>query len=440
MVILVKIPRWGTYLPETKEKTSGKLIEDASLSSEVVIPLCQHIGAPCNPLVEKGDRVLVGQKIGDTEAFCSAPVHASVSGEVIAVEPRPHFTGGCLLSVVIAADGKQESVEFAGVSGKLTPQKVRCAVREAGLVGLGGAAFPTHVKLCPPEGKSIDSVIINGCECEPFITCDHRNMLEKADLLLDGLRIIMATVEAEKGYIGIEMNKLDVIRKVEELVAGEENIKVVRLDTKYPHGAEKQLIKAVLEREVPSGGLPMDVGALVHNAGTTIAISEAVREGKPLTERVLTVTGPGVKNPKNLRVKIGTPIGHLIEGCGGFEGEPGKVIMGGPMTGFAQFSLDVPVVKGTSGVVLFPRDQVEITPHGPCFRCGRCIRACPVFLVPNFIGLYVERDMIDKAEVYSVMDCIECGLCAYVCPARRPLVQYMKYAKGKIMARRKKTS
>ncbi len=433
----VKVFPRGLYVPENKEKTSKKATEVASVPEEVVIHLWQHTGAPCNPLVQVGERVLVGQKIGDTDAFCSAPVHSSVSGEVIAIEPRLHFTGNQVLSVIIKSDGKQEEVKHKPVEGELTPEKIRAAVREAGLVGLGGAAFPTHVKLSPPKEKTIDTIIINGSECEPFITCDERNMLERTEELVDGCKLIMQVIGVKKAYIGIEMNKLEAIEQVEKAVSDEKDIKVVRLDTKYPQGAEKHLIKTVLDKEVPSGGLPMDVGVIVQNVGTTIAISEAIRKGKPLYERCLTVSGSGVKNPKNLRVKIGTPIGHLIEECGGFQGEPAKIVMGGPMTGHAQFSLDVPVVKGTSGIIVFTKEEVKVSNPRPCFRCGQCIKACPIFLMPNFIGTYIEAELIDKVEALSVMDCIECGLCAYICPAERPLIQLIKYAKGKILNKKK---
>ncbi|MDP3013524.1 MAG: electron transport complex subunit RsxC, partial [Candidatus Subteraquimicrobiales bacterium] len=329
-------------------------------------------------------------------------------------------------------------MKFEPARGELTPEKIKTAVREAGLVGLGGAAFPTHVKLSPPKEKPINTIIINGSECEPYITCDKQNMLERTDELIDGCKLIMQATQAKRAFIGIEMNKLEAIDNVLKAISSEKDIQVVKLDTKYPQGAEKHLIKTVLSKEVPSGGLPMDVGTIVQNVGTTIAISEAVRKGKPLIERCLTVSGTGVKNPKNLRVKIGTPIGHLIEECGGFKDEIGKIIMGGPMTGHAQFSLDVPVVKGTSGVIVFTEDEVRVANPRACFRCGRCVKACPVFLMPNFIGTYIEAGLIDKVKALLVMDCFECGLCAYICPAERPLVQLIRHAKSKILNQKKK--
>ncbi|MDO8886129.1 electron transport complex subunit RsxC [Candidatus Oleimmundimicrobium sp.] len=440
----LKILKKGLIFPpkhELPKKVLGKKpIEDASLAAEVVIPLSQHIGAPCNPLVKAEERVLVGQKIGNSDSYVSASVHSSVSGEVVVVEPRLNHTGNKVLSVVIAPDGKQETLSFQGLSDEeiTNPDKVRTAIREAGLAGLGGAAFPTHVKLTPPKDKPISDVIINGCECEPYIAGDHRNMLENAEAIIDGLKIILKTLGAKKGYIAIETNKIDAIHHISDLVSSEENIKVVPLIAKYPQGAEKQLIQVLLHKEVPSGCIPSEVGALVQNVGTVIAISEAVRKGKPLTERILSVAGPGINEPKNLRVKIGTPVSHLIEECGGFKGDPGKIVFGGPMTGFALFDLDVPVIKGTSGIVVLPKEMVHLSDSRACIRCGSCIQICPVSIMPNYIGQYAEVEMIDQAEEADVMDCIECGLCSYVCPAHRPLIQLIRHAKAKIVSNRKK--
>jgi len=427
----LKTFRGGVHPPYHKELTKDKAIEQASLPPEVVIPLHQHTGAPCQPLVQKGDKVLAGQKIGQADAFISAPIHSSVSGEVKTIEPRPYFAGTLVLSVVIVPDEEQKKmhIDVPKREEELTPGKVRAIVKEAGIVGLGGAAFPTHVKLSPPKEKPIDSVIINGCECEPYLTCDHRNMLEKSEELIDGLKIIMKTVGASKGYFGIEVNKPDALEKIQALVSQEKKIEVVPLETRYPQGSEKHLIKALLGREVPSKGLPMDVGALVQNVGTTIAISEAVRQGKPLVERVLTVTGSAIKNPKNLMAKIGTPVKYLIEECGGFNGTAGKIIFGGPMTGIAQTNLEAPIVKGTSGIVVFSQEEANELEIKPCIRCGRCIEVCPMSLLPNFLGIYGEVGIWEQAERYNVFDCIECGCCAYICPAERPLVQWIKLAK-----------
>lgn len=432
----------GTHPPEHKELTKDKPVEEAPLPDEIVIPLVQHTGAPCQPLVEKGAIVAAGQKIGESDAFISAPVHSSVSGTVTAVEYRMHFSGNKILSIVIKPDEQQKpfSSKAKGNPSKLTPEDVRSRVKEAGIVGLGGAAFPTYVKLSPPPDKPIDSVIINGCECEPFITCDHRNMLERSDEILFGLKTIMKTVGAEKGYVAVEENKEGAAHLLQEKVAADPQLQVVLLHTKYPQGAEKQLIKTMLNREIPSGKLPSEVGALVQNVGTTIAISEAVKYNKPLIERVLTVSGSGVNEPKNLRVKIGTPIEHLINYCGGFKGEPGKVIMGGPMTGIAQADLTAPVVKGTSAILVFPREEVGLEKPAArsCIRCGRCVEVCPMHLIPSFIGIYANVEMWREVEKYRVLDCIECGSCAYVCPNKIPLIELIKLSKLEILAKKRK--
>lgn len=429
----------GAHPPTFKEASSGKEVVEIPLPSEVVIPLHQHTGAPCDSLVKVGDKVLVGQKIGDTKAFVSAPVHASVAGEVKAVEPRPYFTGTQVMSVVIAVSEKQEMAQFPkGTSvEEATPEDIRKAVREAGIVGMGGAAFPTSVKLSPPPDKPIDSVIINGGECEPFLTCDHRNMLEQVDALIKGARLLVKAVGASAVYFGVENNKPDAIQLLTEKVSCEEGMEVTPLECKYPQGAEKQLIKAVLNREVPPGKLPMEVGALVQNVGTAIAVYEAVTSGKPLFERVLTVSGPSAAEPKNVRVKVGTLASHILEQCGGIEGAA-KVILGGPMTGWAQSSLDVPVVKGTSGILALPAEMVEEEGWLPCVKCGKCVDHCPMFLYPNFIGTFAEAGRYDQAEAWGALDCFECGVCAYVCPAKRPLVQFVRFAKADIMARRRK--
>jgi electron transport complex protein RnfC len=433
----------GSHPPERKELTRDKPVEEAPLPDEIIIPLIQHTGAPCQPLVEKGATVAAGQKIGESDAFISAPVHSSVSGTVTAVEYRMHFSGNKVLGIVIKPDGEQKppsSKKTKANPEKLTPEEVRSRVKEAGIVGLGGAAFPTYVKLSPPPDKPIDSVIINGCECEPFITCDHRNMLERSDEIVFGLKTIMKTVGAEKGYIAVEENKEDAAHLLSEKLGADPQVQVILLHTKYPQGAEKQLIKTILNREIPSGKLPSEVGASVQNVGTTIAISEAVKYNKPLIERVLTVSGSGISNPKNLRVKIGTPIEHLINYCGGFKGEPGKVIMGGPMTGIAQADLTAPVVKGTSAILVFPREEVELEKPAArsCIRCGRCVEVCPMHLIPSFIGIYANVEMWSEVEKYRVLDCIECGSCAYVCPNKIPLIELVKLSKLEILAKKRK--
>ncbi|MGQ9630202.1 MAG: electron transport complex subunit RsxC [bacterium] len=432
--------RGGVHPHYEKHYTDGKPIEDAPPPQQVVIPMVQHTGAPCEAVVSVGDEVKVGQVIGEAKAFVSAPVHATVSGSVKAVAPRPHITGNEILSVVIESDGRDEwdeSIKPDPEYLNLSPDEMRLRVRNAGLVGLGGAAFPTHVKLSPPPNKKIDTIILNGAECEPYITADHRLMLDRGPSIVEGLKLIMRITGASRGYIGIELNKPDAIRAMRDAVAGEPNISVVPLRVKYPQGAEKQLIYAILRREVPSGGLPLDVGVIVQNVGTAHAITEAIRENKPLVERVLTVTGSGVREPKNLRVRIGTLLDDLFALCGGLV-NPRKVIIGGPMMGVAQYRTDVPVVKGTSAVLVLTDGEVEVFNRpANCIRCAKCVDVCPMRLVPTAIAKFVDRDEFAEAERYNALDCIECGCCSFACPAKIPLVHMIRYGKSEILARRR---
>jgi electron transport complex protein RnfC len=438
---MLKTFKGGIHPPYNKELTKHKPVEKAKLPQKVVIPMSQHVGAPCEPVVKVGDHVKVGQKIGEAKAFVSAPVHASVSGKVVAVEPRPHASGAHVLSVVIESDGMDEVYE--GVKPpkpleELTPDEIKNLIREAGIVGMGGAGFPTQVKLSPPADKKIDTIIVNGAECEPYLTADHRLMVERPEDVVLGLRAIMKATGVSKAFIGIEDNKPDAIEAMKEAVKGFSDIEVVPLATKYPQGGEKQLINAITGREVPSGGLPMDVGVIVDNAGTCAAIANVLKTGMPLIERITTVTGAGVKEPKNLLARVGTPVGELIEQCGGFAGEPGKVIMGGPMMGISQSSLEVPVMKGTSGVLVLQKSEVKAVEPMPCIKCARCVDACPIHLLPTYLAKFAERGMWDEAERYHALDCIECGCCAYVCPANIPLTQLIRLAKNRILASKKK--
>ncbi len=310
---------------------------------------------------------------------------------------------------------------------------MKALIKDAGIVGLGGAAFPTNVKLSPPKEKPIDTVILNGAECEPYLTADHRLMVEHPQEIVNGLKIIMKSLGVTEGHIGIESNKPDAIKIMQDAVSGEPNIQVWPLTVKYPQGAEKMLIKAIKDREVPSKGLPMDVGVVVQNVGTALSVYEAVRYGKPLIERVVTVTGSGIKEPKNLMVRVGTLISDLIEQCGGLTESAVKVIGGGPMMGFAQWSLDVPAVKGTSGVlVLTESDCVSAEDYEPCIRCSSCIDICPMGLNPSMISILSEKGFYEETKEYNIFDCFECGSCAYVCPSRRPMVQFIRLAKSQI--------
>ena len=441
----------GAFLPHYKEFTESEPVSTLSLPPEVVIPLQQHIGAPSKALVAAGDKVKVGQKIGESSAFVSVPVHSSVNGTVIAVEPRPTFTGASVESVVIAVDPEQEEPQWPEQDHTaLTKEEIKEAIKEAGIVGMGGAAFPTHVRLSPP--KPIDTIVINACECEPFLTCDHRLMLERTFDLVEGATLIARVVGAENIVFGVEINKPDAIEALQKRIAGEKNISVVGLAVKYPQGSEKQLIKATLDREVPPGKLPLEVGVVVQNVATAVAVFEACRFKKPLIERVLTYSGDAAANPGNLKVRLGTPIKHVLKERGGIKGAPpptdedvpmpphlvGKVIMGGPMTGWAQSHLDAPVVKGTSGILLFSPAMVVKTAHSDCVRCGKCVDHCPMFLYPNYIGLYAERGSYERAADWGALDCFECGICVYVCPANRPIVQFVRETKREIAAARAK--
>jgi Na+-translocating ferredoxin:NAD+ oxidoreductase subunit C len=430
----------GIHPPYNKELASGKAIKKAPVPAEVVIPLSQHIGAPNEALVSAGDRVEVGQKIGSADAFVSAPVHSSVAGTVKEVTEVANFTGARVKSVIITPDAEQP--EFTKKPGKdldsLTGEEIRDIAREAGLVGMGGAAFPTHVKLTPPKDKPVDTVIINACECEPFLTCDHRQMLERGDDMIAGARLLKTAVGANKVIIGIETNKMDAVDALRSKASGLSDVEIEVLEVKYPEGAEKMLIYALTGRKVPPGKLPSEVGCLVQNVGTAIAIYEAAAWGKPLYERVLTVTGPGIREPANLIAAIGTPISALIDACGGFVGNPVKLIMGGPMTGWAQSETAASVVKGTSGVVVLTSDVVEMGEEAECVRCGKCIDACPMFLSPNFIVQATKRGQWDKAEMWGALDCFECGCCSFECPAFIPHVQYVRKAKAEIAALKRK--
>jgi electron transport complex protein RnfC len=425
----------GVHPADNKRLTAHKATVPAAIPKRVIIPLSQHIGAPTKALVVIGQEVKKGEKIGETTGFVSAPVHASVSGKVVALGNFPHILGADLPAVVIESDGKDEWVGGLKETPDymtLSADELKKLVQDAGIVGMGGATFPTHVKLSPPKEKPIDVLILNGAECEPYLTSDHRLMLEKSKEIIEGLKILMRILNVSKGHIGIEANKPDAIEAMTNAAAGSPEIKVWPLKVKYPQGAEKMLIKVVSGRTVPAGGLPMDVGVVVQNVGTAEAIYNAVRYGRPLIERYVTVTGRGVKDPKNFLVRIGTPFSQLIEEAGGLTDEAAKVVAGGPMMGMSQYTLDVPVIKGTSGITVLPRNEVSTNGYGPCIRCGRCIDVCPMKLQPSYIGLYIEKGHYQDAKDYNLMDCFECGSCSFVCPANRPMVQWVKKAKKEL--------
>jgi electron transport complex protein RnfC len=403
------------------------------MPERIVLPMSQHLGAPCRPLVAKGDRVVRGQVVGDVDALVSAPIHSPVAGEVIEVGPALSPAGVRIESVTIAPDAEQDLSVFKPIDAPR--DDIKATVRAAGIVGLGGAAFPTAVKFSPPKQFTIDTLILNGCECEPYLTCDHRLMLERAEAVIAGAELIAGVVGAKRIVIGVEDNKPDAIAALKAATNGAE-VEVVSLKTHYPQGAEKQLIWAVSGRAVPRGQLPAAAGVLVHNVGTAIAVAEAVEQRRPLMERVVTVAG-SVASPGNYLALIGTPLSALVEAAGGLVGDVGRIVAGGPMTGQPLASLDVPVVKGTSGIVVLTVAESAPIVEGdqPCIRCGRCVEACPMGLHPFQIASVSDRRMWSEAERFYALDCIECGCCSYVCPTRRPLVQLIKLGKAALMAK-----
>ena len=433
----------GVHPPDYKSLTDRKAVKVLPLPDEVFIPLQQHIGAPCLPLVDKGDEVKTGQIIGNNEGFVSSPVHSSVTGKVKAVDQFQHPLGSKVSMIHIMRTGEDEwdLLDRPADWQSCEMGKLKQLIRDAGIVGMGGAAFPTHVKLSPPEGKHIDSFILNGCECEPYLTSDHRAMVEKHAEVLTGMRILMKILGTEKGYIGIENNKPDAIHLLSnEVKKLDENITVVPLQVKYPQGAEKMLIDAILNRKVPAGGLPMDVGVVVNNIGTAVAVNDAVLHGRPLIERIVTVTGDGVIEPQNVVARIGTRFKELIEFCGGMKEETRQIFMGGPMMGINQWNVDVPVVKATSGVICETAEPF-LEQSYPCIRCGNCVTACPMFLLPTRLAKLSEMGKWEDADQLGILNCVECGSCAFDCPARIPLVQWIRV--GKLKAgelKRKKAS
>lgn len=396
----------------------------------MIYPMVQHLGAPCEPLVEVGERVLQGQKIGDSSAFVSSPVFSTVSGEVKEIKPALSANGGVFTSVFIQNDGKYE--EHPSLSPKkpyneYTKEERLSIIREAGIVGLGGAGFPAHIKLNPPKDKHVDTVLVNGCECEPFLTTDYRAMLEEGDRIVYGLEIILSLMDDDcRGILVIEDNKPAAVEHMQKLIEGRERMSIAVVKTKYPQGCEKQVINSVTGREVPSGKLPADAGCIVHNIDTVIAIARAFRRGRPLMRKIVTIAGGCVINPGNFKARLGTTYRELIEMNGGLKEEPAKIISGGPMMGVSLYSLDVPIVKTSSGILCLTKEEAYIPPETNCIRCGKCVAACPIGLMPLELNKYVLHGETDKFLKSCGMDCIECGSCSYVCPSKRHLAQSIR--------------
>lgn len=426
----------GVHPPDNKSFSKAAEIKKANLPKRVVIPLNQHIGAPAKPIVKLRDEVKTGQKIADAGGFVSIPMHASITGKITKIGKFPHPTGTSQMGIEITGDGETDDwVELTDVENyaEMPVDEMKSKISEAGICGMGGAGFPTHVKLSPPADKPIDTVILNGVECEPYLTADYRLMLENAEEIIKGLKILMKIVSASKGVIGIEANKKDAIKHMQKLVSNEPGISVVGLKLKYPQGAEKQLIYAATKRKVPNkGGLPMDVKVVVQNVGTAVAVYEAVRYNKPLIERVISVTGKIVKKPANYLARIGTFYGELLEQSEGTTAEIAKVISGGPMMGFAIPTLETPMTKGSSGLLLFDENEAREDAEHVCIRCAGCVDVCPMNLVPTEIVSGVKNGDWDKANRAGVMDCMKCGSCAFVCPSNIKFIQWIDIGKFEV--------
>ncbi len=433
----MKTFKLGGVHPAENKLSESQPIEVLQLPKKVFIPLSQNLGAPSVAVVKRGDEVKVGQLLGKGEAFISSNIHSSVSGKVSKIDNFITQNGYKNPSIIIdvAGDEWDESIDTSTEIKheiKLSKEEIVQKIKEMGIVGMGGAAFPTHVKLMPPPGKKADFLIINGVECEPYLTSDHRIMLEKSEELMIGVSILMKGLGVKKALIGIEKNKADAIEKLSKLAVQYDGISVHPLKVKYPQGGEKQLIKALINREVPSGKLPIEVGCVVNNVGTAFAVYEAVQKNKPLIERVVSVTGKTLAKPSNLMVRVGTQISELIDKTGGLPEGAGKVVGGGPMMGKALVSIEAPIVKGSSGILVFDKKEEKRFEPQNCIRCARCITACPMGLEPVLITQYSENEMFDLAEENLIMDCIECGSCHYTCPANRPLLDYIRVGKNKV--------
>ena len=436
----LKTFKGGVHPYEGKELAKDQPIKEVRPKGELVYPLSQHIGAPANPIVAVGDTVLRGQMIAEASGFVSSPIFASVSGTVKAIEPRRVAVGDMVQSIIIENDGEYKEVEFTGIDDvfELSNEEIIAKVRDAGVVGMGGAGFPTHVKLSPKEPNKIEYIIANCAECEPYLTSDYRRMLENPEALVAGMRIILQLFPKAKGVFGIENNKPDCIEKLQELVKGEDRMEVCALETKYPQGGERQLIYAVTGRAINSKMLPADAGCIVDNVETITAVYNAVKLGIPVMNRVATITGDGINNPGNFLYYIGTNYSELVEAAGGFKGQPEKIISGGPMMGFSMFSIDIPTTKTSSSLLCLSKDEVVAMEPSACINCGRCVEACPELLVPSRLAKMADKGLADEFEKWHGLECIECGSCSYICPAKRHLAQSIKSMKKQVLASKRK--
>ena len=430
----------GVHPYDGKDLAKDQPIRRIKPKEILVYPLSQHIGAPASPIVAVGDTVLRGQKIAEAGGFVSAPVFASVSGTVKAIEPRHVATGDLVNSIIIENDGEMKETDFHGVEdvASLSKEQIIEKVKEAGVVGMGGAGFPTHVKLSPKEPDKIEFIIANCAECEPYLTADYRRMLENPEELIGGMKIVLRLFDHAKGILGVEDNKPDCIQKLKELTKDEERIEVMPLKTKYPQGGERQLIYATTGRAINSKMLPADAGCIVDNVETLVAINRAVKEGKLVMDRIFTVTGDAVANPGNFEYCIGMSYAEILEEAGGFKEDPEKMISGGPMMGFAVFSLEIPTTKTSSSLLCFKKDDVSASEVTACINCGRCVSVCPEQIVPSRLAKMSQFHDSESFEKWNGMECIECGSCSYICPAKRPLAQYIKTMKKQILAERRK--
>ena len=430
----------GVHPYEGKELSKDSPIREVLPVGELVYPLSQHIGAPAKPVVAVGDEVLMGQMIAEANGFVSSPIFASVSGRVTAIELRRTATGDMVNSIVIENDEMYTETRFAGVDdiSTLSKEEIIDRIKNTGVVGMGGAGFPTHVKLSPKEPDKIEYIICNGAECEPYLTADYRRMLEYPKELVEGMKILLRLFDKAKAIFGIENNKPDCIEKIRELIQDEPRMEVCELITKYPQGGERQMIYACTGRKINSKMLPADAGCIVDNVETILAIYQAVKNGIPVMKRISTVTGSAIKEPSNIKYSIGTPFSQLIDAAGGFKSQPEKIIAGGPMMGFAMFNLDIPTTKTSSSILCMDKDEVKEYEPIACINCGRCVEACPELLIPSRLAKFSDRYQMDEFEKWNGLECIECGSCSYICPSKRPVAQSIKTMKKVVLAEKKK--